>query len=409
MQFIWQAHALRVFALLLGLWIIVRFLAVHDLIGTVYDKSLQSFIHSGTIMKPDQRPSRLKVLAQLKSAGLPAPLEPPPLILTPLMIAAKEEEKKAKQPGKLLHTAQLMSAKSDSSDFASEKRASPYSASQHSASQHSASQHSASQHGTSQHSASQHSVSQSLASSLFSPSPWFAPVSRNDSLVVQGMADWALSSWFYWRDGSDRSSVSSSTNSNPKPRSMLGGSQFGARLSHGVAANGLLRAFVRFSEAPDAAESSEVALGLAFRLFEGLPLDLNVERRQNIGGKPGKKEGYALYGTGGVSDVTLPFRFRLDAYGQAGVVINEVRTGFVETAFTIDRVIAENRNMSLNLGFMTAASVQRGAHRVDIGPRVVIRTNKIGKAAYLAIDWRQRVGGQAYPDSGITATLAADF
>ena len=112
--------------------------------------------------------------------------------------------------------------------------------------------------------------------------------------------------------------------------------------------------------------------------------------------------------SGGVSDVGLPIGFRLDAYAQAGIVGARRRDAFADGAVVIDRGFGRE-DASLRLGALAAGAVQPGAARVDVGPRLTLRLPDVGHGSRIALDWRQRVAGDALPKSGVALTLAADF
>ena len=63
----------------------------------------------------------------------------------------------------------------------------------------------------------------------------------------------------------------------------------------------------------------------------------------------------------------------------------------------------------LRLGALAAGAVQPGAARVDVGPRLTLRLPQVGEGGRIALDWRQRIAGDARPESGLALTLAADF
>ena len=53
--------------------------------------------------------------------------------------------------------------------------------------------------------------------------------------------------------------------------------------------------------------------------------------------------------------------------------------------------------------------MQPGAARVDVGPRLTLRLPEVGQGSRIALDWRQRIAGDARPASGLALTLASDF
>jgi hypothetical protein len=216
------------------------------------------------------------------------------------------------------------------------------------------------------------------------------------------LAGWSLGSWAYLRSGSGRAPGGGIATA-----SQLGGSQAGARLAYGFGESGRLRAYGRVTLALAQVRQRELAFGFAFAPLAHVPVDVAVEQRVAAGSEG--RTALAAMVVGGVGDVALPARFRLEAYGQAGVVGARRRDGFADAAVVVDREVARTPGSSLHLGALAAGSVQPGAARVDVGPRVTLRLPEVGEGSRVALDWRQRVAGDARPDSGVALTLAADF
>lgn len=219
--------------------------------------------------------------------------------------------------------------------------------------------------------------------------------------IRRQLAGWSLGGWAYVHGGDQ-----------PLPdgiaaASQLGGSQAGLRLAYGFGDTGRVRAYGRATMAMRQTEQREIALGLAFAPLPRLPIDLAVERRI-AAGKEGRSA-FAVMVSGGVGDVALPGGFRLDAYGQAGVVGARRRDGFVDGAIVVDRRLGPDDNAPLRLGALAAGAAQPGATRVDVGPRLTLRLPDVGEGSRVALDWRQRVAGDARPESGLALTLATDF
>lgn len=220
--------------------------------------------------------------------------------------------------------------------------------------------------------------------------------------IQRQMGGWALASWFYLRQGSGNASETIGA------ASQLGGSQAGLRIGYGFGDTGRARAYGRATIAVQRAQQREVAFGLAFAPLAHLPLDVAIEQRF-AAGKEGRTA-LAVMASGGVSEVALPAGFRLDAYAQAGVVGARRRDGFADAAVVIDRPVGGIDNMSpLRLGALAAGAVQPGAARVDVGPRLTLRLPEVGEGSRIALDWRQRIAGNARPESGLALTLASDF
>ncbi len=141
----------------------------------------------------------------------------------------------------------------------------------------------------------------------------------------------------------------------------LGGSQAGARLAYNF--NRQLAASLRTTSAVGK-RGGEVALGARIRPLGGIPLWLTAERRQRLGRYGGGRNAFALFVEGGVYERPMPWRFRLDAYFQGGVVGFHHRDRFIDGAATFTRPVY--RQFSAGLGLWGGA--QPGVYRVDAGP-----------------------------------------
>ena len=237
---------------------------------------------------------------------------------------------------------------------------------------------------------------------------WFPLAPAAESAPGQGtpfwirrqLSNWSLGSWLYLREGAGNASGTIGG------ASQLGGSQAGLRLAYGFGETGRLRAYGRATMALGRTRQRELAFGLAFAPLAQLPVDLAVEQRVAAG--PEGRTALAVMASGGVSDVALPAGFQLDAYAQAGIVGARRHDGFADGAIVVDRRLGDSE-ASLRLGALAAGAVQPGAARVDVGPRLTLRLPEVGEGSRIALDWRQRVAGDARPDSGLALTLAADF
>ncbi|MBO9696551.1 MAG: hypothetical protein J7499_10160 [Sphingopyxis sp.] len=218
--------------------------------------------------------------------------------------------------------------------------------------------------------------------------------------IRRQLSGWSLGGWLYLRDGSG------DTPGAIGAASQLGGSQAGLRLAYGFGEAGRVRAYGRATVAVQRPAQREIALGLAVAPLAHLPVDVAVEQRV-AAGREGRTA-LAVMASGGVSDVALPAGFRLDAYAQAGIVGARRRDGFADGAVVVDRRLGSGET-SPSLGALAAGAVQPGASRVDVGPRLTMRLPKVGEGSRIALDWRQRIAGDARPESGLALTLAADF
>lgn len=215
-------------------------------------------------------------------------------------------------------------------------------------------------------------------------------------------AGWSISTWLFLRDNLARSSGSLPV------AGELGGSQAGVRAAYALDGAGRVDVYGRMSAALAHLQQSEVAVGVSAAPIAGVPIRVAAERREKIG-RDGRSA-MAVMLVGGVSGETLPANFRLDAYGQAGVVGVNRRDAFGDGAVVVDRAInMEKEARSLRIGVVAAAAAQPRVERLDIGPRLTLPVPQIGKGARLALDWRQRVAGNALPKNGASLTIGADF
>jgi hypothetical protein len=212
-------------------------------------------------------------------------------------------------------------------------------------------------------------------------------------------AGWSLGGWLYLRGGEP-----GAVPDGLAAGGQIGGSQAGVRLEHGFGGTGRTRAYGRGVIATERPRQRELALGLAHAPFADVSFDVAVERRVAVGREG--RDAFAAMVAGGVSEARLPAGFRLDVYAQAGVVGARRRDGFADGAIVVDRLL---HGGPLRIGALAAGAVQPDAARVDVGPRLTLGLPALGQGARVALDWRQRVAGNARPDSGPSLTLAADF
>jgi hypothetical protein len=111
---------------------------------------------------------------------------------------------------------------------------------------------------------------------------------------------------------------------------------------------------------------------------------------------------------GGISEVRLVGKLRLDAYAQAGVVGLRHRVGFADGAVRVEHPLIA-RPLRLSLGAGAWGGAQPGLARLDVGPQIVTRLPVLGGNLRIAGEWRFRVGGNAAPGSGPALSIGADF
>jgi hypothetical protein len=210
---------------------------------------------------------------------------------------------------------------------------------------------------------------------------------------------WSGSAWAFLRGGGRASTLS--------PGGQIGGGQAGARILYRLDRAGRLSAAARVSTAIGGARQSEAAFGLDWKPVAALPVHLMAERRVAL--DHGGRNAWTLGAAGGVDDVRIAPGWRLDAYGEAGVVGAHRRDLYADGAARIARAIDLGHGTSLAVGGGAWGAAQPGASRLDVGPSVVLRLPVDHHVVAVALDWRERVLGDAKPGSGVALTVATDF
>jgi hypothetical protein len=210
---------------------------------------------------------------------------------------------------------------------------------------------------------------------------------------------WSGDGWVLLRGGSYPSAAAGGS-------AGYGGSQAGAVLRYRLAPRSRFRpaAFVRVSGALGHGGEREAAFGLMARPVPTLPFALLAEGRVQQGGS-GTVVRPAVAVFSELPEVKLPLGSRLEAYGQAGYVGGRQATGFYDAQVAIDRPLTG----AVRVGAGAWAGGQKGANRLDVGPRAAVRFELGGIAGRVSADWRFRVSGNAAPGSGPAVTLSAGF
>ena len=205
---------------------------------------------------------------------------------------------------------------------------------------------------------------------------------------------WSGSAWLALRPGQGIGAAPAA--------GQLGGSQYGVRLVRVLDERGRLAAVGRLA-GPLRGRGAEVALGFEWRPA-GAPLRIAVEERFGLDGTRGGP------GLGAVVGLTRDLAgFRLEAYGQAGAILRARLEPYADGALRLTRTIAAGRATALAAGIGGWGAAQRGVRRLDIGPTLVTSVPIGGLQARIALDWRQRIVGDARPGSGVALTLGSDF
>lgn len=179
----------------------------------------------------------------------------------------------------------------------------------------------------------------------------------------------------------------------------LGGSQAGARLTYNFSRS--LSATLRSSSSIGGVRYAEVAGGVRWKPLPTIPVAVTFERRQALN-RWGGRSAFALFAEGGLYRKPVFGLANLDAYVQGGVVGARSRDLFVDGGATFTRPVW--KNFSAGLGVWGGA--QPGLYRIDAGPRISM---DVRRGIKLHADYRQRIAGNATPDSGPALTIAGDF
>lgn len=220
---------------------------------------------------------------------------------------------------------------------------------------------------------------------------------------------WSLDAWAFWRQGSNAAPISQGR------VPVYGANQAGAVLQYRLAPSSRRdpRAYARAYRALVRQGESELALGVSARPVGRVPLRAAAELR--FTDSPfGTVVRPAAYVVSEFAPLALPYGTRLEAYGQAGWVGGDQATAFADGQASLTRevrIVAARSHHALRLSVGAGAwgGAQKGAERIDIGPTLRLDLT-LGKVpARVSVDWRERVGGQAGPDSGLAATVSTRF
>ena len=160
-------------------------------------------------------------------------------------------------------------------------------------------------------------------------------------------------------------------------------------------------------------DDGEVAAGLSARPFANVPLRLLGEMRVQRGsGSTRVRPAASLVSE--LPPLRLPLGVTSEAYAQfgyAGAPLGQKRgaTPFFDVQAIADRKLASVGPAELRVGAGAWSGGQKGAARLDLGPRASMRLATGAAASRLALDWRFRVAGNATPSSGPTLTFSAGF
>jgi hypothetical protein len=184
----------------------------------------------------------------------------------------------------------------------------------------------------------------------------------------------------------------------------LGGSQAGLRLRYELGSG--FAAALRVSGPLRTRIGKEAAVALDWRPLRRVPLTVTIERRAGL--DRGGRDGFAV-GVFGGGEARLPLGFRLDGYGQAGLVGLKRRDPYADGAIRMERTLIGTGRFRIGAGAGAWGGAQPGVSRLDVGPQIVAHVPAAGGGFRLAAEWRFRVTGDARPGSGPALSIGADF
>lgn len=212
---------------------------------------------------------------------------------------------------------------------------------------------------------------------------------------LPGRDHWQASSWLVVRPGRGLGAAPGA--------GQLGGSQYGVRLVYGLRQDRRLAAYGRLA-GPIHGRGAEAAIGIEWQPLRA-PVRLSIEQRFGLDGVQDAPGGGVVAGL----DRGIAPGMRLEAYGQAGMILRAEHAPYADGAVRLTAEIAHGPRTALALGVGAWGAAQRESQRLDIGPSLVANLPIGTVRARLALDWRQRIAGGARPGSGLALTLGSDF
>ena len=226
------------------------------------------------------------------------------------------------------------------------------------------------------------------------PPPPLLPLATPAATTPRGPSRLAGSVWGITRDGGIGQASGG----------QLGGSQAGIRVTYALGASRRIALAARLST-PLAGRGAEAALGLDWQPTR-LPIHLLAERRIAIDGGRG---GTMLGLVGGYGPAPIAGPVTVEGYGQAGLIARDGTEAFVDGALRLAHPVAHRGKARLDVGIGTWGGAQRGAARLDIGPSLGLVVPVANHNLRLTADWRQRIAGNARPDSGPALSIGTNF
>ena len=190
----------------------------------------------------------------------------------------------------------------------------------------------------------------------------------------------------------------------------LGGSQAGLQVSLPVAKIpkfGTIALQAQLTRALQTPGQEEAGIGVRLTLRPKIPIKLVVERRIRIG--DGGRNAFAFGLISGVDNKMLPKGVLVSAYGQAGIVGLRTHDLYVDGAIRAEHRAFTSGTTAVRVGVAAWGAAQPGVSRIDIGPRISGSFRIGGTRLQASVEWRERLTGNALPNSGPVLTIGTDF
>lgn len=226
------------------------------------------------------------------------------------------------------------------------------------------------------------------------PAADYAPTPLLPPPIARAGSRWSASLWLIARGGA-RDALAGG---------QLGASQAGARIAYVLDRRRRVAIAARVS-APLRGAGREAAIGVDWQPTAA-PIHLIAERRVALDGGRG---GATLMLVGGIGPTAIAPGWRLEGYGQAGGIARDGVEGFVDGGVRITRRVAARGGWTLDMGAGAWGGAQRGAARLDVGPSIAVAAPIGDRVVRIALDWRQRIAGDAHPGSGPALSIGSDF
>lgn len=231
---------------------------------------------------------------------------------------------------------------------------------------------------------------------------------RNQKLGIFG-PNLSAYFWLFARSGSSIGLTNPFGTALQPSGSQYGGSQAGGILTYRLVGNQSrnLSAYSRISSALAVKGQGEVAIGAKIKPIKGLPISIYAESR--IRESTSDRHAEAVFVAGGSGPDEIMHNAFLETYGQAGYVFQKNGSYFFDGSASIQKKLMGAGAGQISLGGAVWAGGQEGANRLDMGPRVNIDVPFGDSNIRASVDWRQRVAGNAEPDSGLAVSLSTGF